>query len=502
MGLLDGNIGEFVAEANSTPNSLPSGDRAKIQVLRGSSSAADIAKNLAWGEFALGKGTDGYDLWIGGKNENDANDAQKVVLAHEFDTKIRALKEEIIDNIGEELDAAIKYVGGTVIIGAGDGDNSVTKVEIRKETTINEGLTVEGSTTIGTTDAAANLTVKGNATVEGTSTLKGATTIGTDPALENLTVTGKAKVTGEIESGSLKTGGITSLDIDVTGDIDVTNGNITTNKNINANSGTVSASTLQSSNVNTTNVTATGDISAKNVTATEKVSAKEVEIGPSSTTEGSLTVNGGATVTGAASVTGEIESGSVKTGSAVIGDATAKDGSLTVNGGATITNDLTIQGSLKIEGTGGITQVDPTTLTTADNFLELNVNRNPDGSVIRNAAVSDSGGLIIHGKSDKDFALKYDSTSEKVDFVFGTNVDEDGNLTGAGSSVLTLDQTKLNIFSGAVTLEADKFSLAGNKVNYDGAANTFAVGNDISMNSSTGVINASEFNGSVDGGEF
>ena len=84
--------------------------------------------------------------------------------------------------------------------------------------TVTSTSALKGTTTVGTTDANANLVVHGKSTVDGTSTLKGATTVGTSSANANLKVNGNSTVTGLTTSGTLNvTGQSTLKSLQVTG---------------------------------------------------------------------------------------------------------------------------------------------------------------------------------------------------------------------------------------------------------------------------------------------
>ena len=84
--------------------------------------------------------------------------------------------------------------------------------------TVTSTSALKGTTTVGTTDANANLVVHGKSTVDGTSTLKGATTVGTSSANANLKVNGNSTVTGLTTSGALTvTGQSTLKSLDVSG---------------------------------------------------------------------------------------------------------------------------------------------------------------------------------------------------------------------------------------------------------------------------------------------
>jgi len=99
----EGTIEEVVGGLATSLDSATS--RNIIQVLKSNGAAAQsIAAALEHGEFALGKSGGKYDLWIGGQGTTEA---QKVVLTHEFNTAINALKTELNSVLESEVGDAI-----------------------------------------------------------------------------------------------------------------------------------------------------------------------------------------------------------------------------------------------------------------------------------------------------------------------------------------------------------------------------------------------------------
>ena len=291
-----------------------------------------------------------------------------------------------------------------------------------------------------------NLTVTGNATFASGTEIGGHTTITGDT-----TITGSLSVTGNTTLGNQSTDTTTITgDTTITGALDVT-GDTTITGVLDVNGNT----TLGNQSTDTTTITGVLDVNG----------SADID---------NVRINGNTITT--TNTNGNLNLGANGTGVVRVDDSLTVTGNATINGNTTLGNEsgetfdtTTINGVLDVNGPADIDDVriefDTITTTNTNGNLNLSANGNGvfvDDSLTVTGSISVNNDNILLGTDDGNIELLR-SNGAYIDFKRNNTQDFDARIT--------------NTTSGAITI-------VGN----------LKVGNDITLNSSTGGVNAQNLN--------
>ena len=303
-------------------------------------------------------------------------------------------------------------------------------IDLYGPTTINDGLTVTGTTSVsGVTNLGSSLNVTG------ATTLYSATTIN-----NNLTVTGTTSVSGTTNLGSaLNVTGATTLYSATTINAGLT---VTGTTNLNGALNVTGVTTLYSATTINNNLTVTG---TTNVNGPLNVTG-------ATTLYSATTINAGLTVTGNTQVQGN---------TSVTGAFTVASGSMTSLGG-----DLYVSGNLQVLGSQTNVQLQSHTVDIGDNIIQVNAyspfQRYAGLSAYDSGSVGNSGSLLWDSTNDYWLFQNANGTSSKIVGVSGGTFGSEASLTSGTFPIATTGNTigdSLLTYSGTTLSLNGKFSV-------------------------------------------
>ena len=336
---------------------------------------------------------------------------------------------------------SVEMSAGTVVRG------DVTMAEV------NDGVTMDASTVIGSINGTNSLEIKNQSTVTGDVTLTGDGDLSIDDSTVHGTVSGAQSITlTNTSTGDVSVSGSVTLDNADTGAV---HGNSLTSSNDSTVTGDVTLGGRENSHANLTDTKVTGSITgAANVTLTGS------SIGGGIAMNGEALVTGssiGGTLTGATDATlkGSDVSDVVASGTVTLDDTDA--GSITGNA-LTSSNSSTVTGDVTLGGRDD-SHADLTDTTVTGSITGAADASITGGSVT--GSVAASGAVLLTGTatgaiSGESLASSDSSISGGVTLTGGdatlANTDVDGDLTGAANVTMTEGTVGAISATGSVSL--------------------------------------------------
>ena len=336
---------------------------------------------------------------------------------------------------------SVEMSAGTVVRG------DVTMAEV------NDGVTMDASTVIGSINGTNSLEIKNQSTVTGNVTLTGDGDLSIDDSTVHGTVSGAQSITlTNTSTGDVSVSGSVTLDNADTGAV---HGNSLTSSNDSTVTGDVTLGGRENSHANLTDTKVTGSITgAANVTLTGS------SIGGGIAMNGEALVTGssiGGTLTGATDATlkGSDVSDVVASGTVTLDDTDA--GSITGNA-LTSSNSSTVTGDVTLGGE------DDSHANLTDTTVTGSITGAADASITGGSvagSVAASGAVLLTGTatgaiSGESLASSDSSISGGVTLTGGdatlANTDVDGDLTGAANVTMTEGTVGAISATGSVSL--------------------------------------------------
>ena len=336
---------------------------------------------------------------------------------------------------------SVEMSAGTVVRG------DVTMAEV------NDGVTMDASTVIGSINGTNSLEIKNQSTVTGNVTLTGDGDLSIDDSTVHGTVSGAQSITlTNTSTGDVSVSGSVTLDNADTGAV---HGNSLTSSNDSTVTGDVTLGGRENSHANLTDTKVTGSITgAANVTLTGS------SIGGGIAMNGEALVTGssiGGTLTGATDATlkGSDVSDVVASGTVTLDDTDAGSitgNALTSSNSSTVTGDVTLGGEDDSHANLTDTTVTGSITGAADASI---TGGSVTGSVAASGAVSLTG-TATGAISGESLASSDSSISGGVTLTGGdatlANTDVDGDLTGAANVTMTEGTVGAISATGSVSL--------------------------------------------------